>query len=246
MSLTIHTLCKEGLVVVSDTRTTCRDNNGHVRYVDTTEKIVPFPNDVVVSYCGDNDIKADLTVFQFLCDLRRKIGNRSTIDDLPLAIMTFYVKYSCFGDVTFVVSGVIEGLRTCCTYFVYPKSGEIHLSMKPFQYGASYKGITNIAQAIMNSGIDYGSLSMVEAIDLTKGCMIANLSVFRYNRNPVVGGECRIYVINMTQKRAGWLQNDGVIMSDKDAPSDALLQYEKRQRDRILKEVSKGKTKLKG
>ena len=38
MSLIIHTIVPEGIVVCADTRTTHRDGKGHVQYDDTAEK----------------------------------------------------------------------------------------------------------------------------------------------------------------------------------------------------------------
>ena len=48
MSIMIHAITKSGIIVDADTRTICK-NNGHIRYDDTSEKIVPFPNRLVVS-----------------------------------------------------------------------------------------------------------------------------------------------------------------------------------------------------
>lgn len=73
MSLIIHTIVPEGIVVCADTRTTHRDGKGHVQYDDTAEKIVPFPNRIVVSHCGDAKVRENLTVMQFLYDIRKKI-----------------------------------------------------------------------------------------------------------------------------------------------------------------------------
>lgn len=56
MSLVIHTIVPDGIVVCADTRTTCHDEQEHVRYDDTAEKIVPFPNRTVVSHCKDRNV----------------------------------------------------------------------------------------------------------------------------------------------------------------------------------------------
>lgn len=244
MSLIIHTICKDGIVVASDTRRTIRDGNGHVRYDDTEEKTVPFPNNVVVSYCGDSKVNNDLTVMQFLYGLRKKIGNRSTILDLPLTILTEYVKVRGINDSVFLVSGHIDGLNICCTYRIFTKSNEIRLSIKPFCFGSSYDGMTDVAHAIMNSGIDYSNLSIKEAIDLTKTCLCTNLTVYTYNNNPGIGGSCQVYVIDVLHSQVGWLQDDGIIVPDDDAPSDGLERYRERQQKRFLNQLKKeGKLK---
>ena len=68
MSLIVHTIVPDGIVACSDTRTTFKEN-GKTRYDDTCEKTIPFPNRVVISHCGDNKIRNDLTVTQFLYDI---------------------------------------------------------------------------------------------------------------------------------------------------------------------------------
>lgn len=73
MSLIIHTVVPEGIVVCADTRTTRKDASGNVQYDDSAEKIIPFPNRVVVSHCGDAMIHDGLTVMQFLYDFRKKV-----------------------------------------------------------------------------------------------------------------------------------------------------------------------------
>lgn len=42
MSLIVHTIVPEGIIVSADTRTTCKDKNGNVRYDDTAEKSCHF------------------------------------------------------------------------------------------------------------------------------------------------------------------------------------------------------------
>ena len=239
MSLMIHTLCRDGVVVVADTRTTIRDSNGSVRYDDTAEKIVPFPNNIVVSHCGDSNVKKDLTVTQFLYDLRRRVGNKLTILDLPLEILMNYVRLQGTGDVTFLVSGQLKYSCSCCTYRIEPKKKAVSLVRSLCEYGSSYEGMTSIAHAIMNSGVDYASLSIDSAIDLTKMCLCANLTAYKYNKKQVVGGQCQVYVIDVLHSRVGWFEAEGHILEDANAPSDGLEQYEERKQQRFLKQFEK-------
>ena len=112
MSLIIHTIVPEGIVVCADTRTTHRDGKGHVQYDDTAEKIVPFPNRIVVSHCGDAKVRENLTVMQFLYDIRKKYGKQTTIDDLPLKILNEYFRVNGNGCTIFKISGYFEFGRT--------------------------------------------------------------------------------------------------------------------------------------
>ena len=239
MSLMIHTLCREGIVVVSDTRTTIRNADGSVRYDDTAEKIVPFPNNIVVSHCGDATVKKDLTVIQFLYNLRRRVGNKVTISDLPLEILMQYVKLQGTGDTTFLISGQDKLFCFCQTYKVKPKNKTVSLVHDSHDCGASYDGVPSIAHAIMNSGINYSSLSIAEAIDLTKLCLDTNLGVFKYKKEPVVGGRCQIYVIDTLHNQIGWFDSEGCIVEDINAPSDGLERYEEQRRQRMLKQLEK-------
>src|SRR5699024_1272164 len=136
-------------------------------------------------------------VTQFLYDLRRRVGNKLTILDLPLEILMNYVRLQGTGDVTFLVSGQLKYSRLCYIYEVKPKGKTVSLIHDACNYGASYRGMTDMAHAIMSSGIDYATLSIDSAIDLTKTCLCTNLTVYKYNRKQVVGGQCQVYVIDM-------------------------------------------------
>lgn len=119
MSLIIHTIVPEGIVVCADTRTTHRDGKGHVQYDDTAEKIVPFPNRIVVSHCGDAKVRENLTVMQFLYDIRKKYGKQTTIDDLPLKILNEYFRVN--GNGCTILVGILNlGERLVLTLSTLP------------------------------------------------------------------------------------------------------------------------------
>ena len=221
MSLVIHTIVRDGIVVSADTRTTCKDGNGHTRYDDSAEKIIPFPNYIVVSHCGDAKVTNSLTVTEFLCKIRKSLGKKATISDLPLKILNEYIKLGGKGDTTFKISGYYEFMYAS-TYTINTVKSIITLSTEPFKYGASYNGITDVAHSIMNSGIDYSNLSITDAIDLTRLCVETNIKVFGYHNEQSIGGDCQTYIIDMLHDNVGWLQSDGTIVPDKNAPHNAL------------------------
>lgn len=72
MSLVIHTIVKDGIVVCADTRTTCKYEDGNTRYNDTAKKIIPFPNRIVVTHTGDSMVTDKISVTKFLIDLRKR------------------------------------------------------------------------------------------------------------------------------------------------------------------------------
>jgi len=231
MSLIIHTIVPEGIVVCADTRTTHRDGKGHVRYDDTAEKIVPFPNRIVVSHCGDAKVRENLTVMQFLYDIRKKYGKQTTIDNLPLKILNEYFRVNGNGCTIFKISGYFEFGRTACTYTIDTAKSSIVLSTEMGSYGASYNGITDVAHAIMNSGIDYKNLSLTNAISLTRGCLLENINVFQYHAEQSIGGACQTYIIDVMHDSVGWYQDDGEVKPDTDAPSDALWKLQNKGRE---------------
>lgn len=239
MSLIIHTVVPEGIVVCADTRTTRRDGKGHIQYDDTAEKIVPFPNRIVVSHCGDSKVRDNLTVMQFLYDLRKKYGKKATIDDLPLKILNEYIRANGHGSTTFKISGCLEFGRLACTYTIDTAKFTITLSSEMGSYGASYDGITSVAHAIMNSGIDYKNLSLANAISLTRGCLLENIDVFKYHAEQSIGGECQTYIIDTMHDSIGWYQADGSLKSDADAPPDALQKLREQQEARFCKQIEK-------
>ena len=240
MSLIIHTIVPDGIVVSADTRITCKDKDGNVRYDDTAEKIIPFPNKIVVSHCGDAKIRDELTVIEFLYDIRKKYGTKATITDLPLRLLNEYNRANGCNDSVFKISGFIDSMFfSGCTYTVATKEKTVNLSIKPYVYGASYAGITEIAHAIMASGIDYNNLSISDAIDLTRGCVQENIDVFKYHPAQSIGGTCQTYVIDTLHHKTGWLQDNGNLLPDENAPDDACAKYQEQYFLRMQKEIEK-------
>lgn len=236
MSLIVHTIVRDGIVVSADTRTTCKDENGHTRYDDSAEKIIPFPNYTVVSHCGDSEVNKSLTVTEFLYKIRKSFGKRTTISELPLKILNEYIKQGGKGDTIFKISGYYECM-SASTYTINTTKSTIMLSTEPYVYGASYNGITDVAHSIMNSGINYRNLSIEDAIALTQLCVDTNIKVSNYHAEQSIGGKCQTYVIDMLHDTVGWLQTDGTIIPDKNAPNDALEQYRASQIEKIRKQM---------
>lgn len=235
MSLIVHTIVPEGIVVSADTRTTCKDKNGNVRYDDTAEKIVPFPNTLVVSHCGDSQVTSDLSVMQFLYDLRKAKGKIATINDLPLTLLNEYKNKGGTNSTIFKISGCMDFGIAACTYTVNTEDSTIKLSTDYKNYGSSYNGITPIAHSIMNSGINYDNLSLKDAILLTQLCVQTNIEIYKCHAAQSIGGKCQTYVIDRLHGKLGWYQSDGALIVDEDAPPDALEKYRREQQEKQYK-----------
>lgn len=50
---------------------------------------------------------------------------------------------------------------------------------------------------------------------------------------------CQTYVIDMLHDNVGWIQSDGTIVPDKNAPNDALEQYRNIQIEKMRKQILK-------
>lgn len=236
MSLIVHTTVKSGIIVASDTRTTKKDDKGNVRYDDTAKKTIPFPNQIVVSHCGDGRVSDKLSVADFLLDLRSRLGATETIRSLPLTILSEAMKYKTDEpDITFLVSGYDENYLLNYTYEVGTKNREVKLVRTPRQYGSSYRGQTDIAHRFMD-GISYDNLSFEEGILLTKSCVESVISSFRFRPSQSVGGSVDLYVIGGLAHPTGWYQ-DVNIVPDPDAPDDALDKVRRQRAMAIFQEA---------
>lgn len=244
MSLVIHTIVRGGIVVSADTRITCKDTKGNTRYDDTAEKIVPFPNRIVVTYTGDSMVNDNLSVTDFLIELRKECGKKVTITDLPIKLLNKYLS-KCGNKVTktcFRVSGYDElCILGCRTYSVNSEDKTITLLRQPFNYGANFGGTTDVAFAMMNIA-DYSTMSLKEAIDLTESTLSSNITVYKYASSQIIGGEVKTYVIDTANDVSGWLIN-GRIISDINAPDDGITQYQEQQTKKLIQQLNKQKNK---
>lgn len=236
MSLIIATVVKDGIVVAADTRTTCKDGNGNCRYSDTAEKLIPFPNKVVVMSCGDAQVNNKLSVKKFLCDLRKEIGKDTKITELPLQILNAYVEKDGCRDTQFIVAGVSSFGDDLFVYSIKTKTKEIELKFSN-SYGATYNGITNIAHAIMNSGINYENLTLKEAIELTKNCLEENIFLSKFNKEQGIGGECQVYAIDIVHCKVGWVEENGSLREDENANPNAFEEWRLKELNKYSKNI---------
>ena len=234
MSLIIATVVKDGLVVAADTRTTCKDSENHCRYSDDAEKLIPFPNKVVVMHCGDAQVNNKLTVKKFLYDLRKEVGKDTKITDLPLQLLNSYIDKGGCQSTTFLICGVI--LDEIIVYAVDTITKEVKIVIKN-TYGATYRGITKIAHVIMDSGIIYDNLTLDEAIELTKNCLEENIFLSKFNKEQSIGGKCQVYVIDLAHYKLGWLQEDGTLREDENANPNAFEEWRLVELDKFNKNM---------
>ncbi len=241
MSLIIHFLTKDGIVAISDKRTTIGKNAVNTHYMDTTTKTIAFPNMVVVSHCGDNYIDKDkkLTVTSFLLEIRKKYGQANGIKEIPLIILNEYKNKEYISNISLIVSG-IDDTNNMMTYFITPKTSEIKLDFvcKEFggsNYGAEYSGLTEITHSILTSDfqINWDNLTIEGAIDLGIACLKATATAAKYGTTQGVSENCDVYILSRFHG-IGWLIEDK-LKSDENAADDARQKYMMEQAEKDLK-----------
>lgn len=236
MSLIIATVVRDGIVVAADTRTTIKNSEGHCRYCDFGEKLIPFPNKIVVLSCGDSDINNRISVKKFLYDLRKEIGKDAKITELPLQILNAYKEKGGRKNTYFIVAGVSYYSEDIFVYSVNTKTNQIELKFSN-SFGATYNGMTDIAHAIMSSGINYENLALGEAIELTKNCLEENIFLSKFNKEQGIGGECQVYVIDILHHKLGWLEKDGVLREDENANPNAFEDWRQAEMKKFEKQI---------
>lgn len=241
MSLIIHFLTKDGIVAISDKRTTVDKDKENTHYMDATTKTIAFPNMVVVSHCGDNYIDKDkkISTSNFLLEIRKKYGQANGIKETPLIILNEYKNKKYVSNVSLIVSG-IDDTNNMMTYFITPKTSEIKLALvcKEFgwsNYGAEYSGLTEITHAILASDfqINWDNLTIEGAIDIGKTCLKATATAAKYGTVQGVSESCDVYILSRFYG-IGWLI-DNKVTPDSNAPNDARYKYILSQADKEMK-----------
>ena len=242
MSLIIHFLTKDGIVAISDKRTTINNYDVNTHYMDTTTKTIAFPNMVVVSHCGDNYVDKDkkITVTNFLLEIRKKYGQANGIKEIPLIILNEYNHKKYVSNISLIVSGIDESTNNMMMYFVTPQTNEIKLAFAcqgfcDNNYGAGYKGSKEITHTILTSDfkINWDNLTIEGAIDLGKVCLNATATAAKYGIAQGVSENSDVYILSRFYG-IGWLV-DNKINADSNAPNDAHKKYVIEQTKRYIK-----------
>ena len=241
MSLIIHFITKDGIVAISDKRTTIGKNAVNTHYMDTTTKTIAFPNMVVVSHCGDNCIDKDkkITVTNFLLEIRKKYGQANGIKEIPLIILNEYKNKEYVSNISLIVSG-IDDTNNMMMYLITPKTNEIKLALvcKEFgwsNYGAEYRGLTEITHSILTSDfqINWDNLTIEGAIDLGMACLKATATAAKYGATQGVSENCDVYILSRFHG-IGWLIEDK-LKPDENAADNARQKYMMEQAEKDLK-----------
>lgn len=222
MSLAVHIAAREGFVVCADSRSTCESESkkgkSRIRYEDTHCKIVPFPNEIVVSYVGRYKIKDRLPIPTFLKKLRKEVGNSASIDTLPLMILNRYLE-ACGNEpenTEIIVSGrkIDPDGNAYCRMFKI-NTADRTVNLENFEWGDPFfccSGTRALAEEML-SDVDFGSISLKGAIELAECVLDANITVFKYRSFSAIGGPINTYVVDYENDKSGWYV-DGKIVPD--------------------------------
>ena len=137
----------------------------------------------------------------------------AAITTLPLQLLNAYFAAGGIDDTDFLISGLSDS-GACITYGVTTKYRTIRRMIDPGTYASCYGGVTDVVRGIMGSDIDYESLSLHDAADLTQTAVRATIAVSKHCKRQSVGSECNTYVINASLHMSGWSQPDGEVRSD--------------------------------
>lgn len=211
MSLAVATLSRDCIVVGADRRTTISSQVG-TRYSDETTKIFPMDSRAVIAYTGDNYVAPGFSVERFLTSFKQKYFNQPlrSIFELPALLLEEIRSLNTHADIEFIVAGYIENTYNHVAYFICTKNNTIEQVTSPGNYLACFLGQTHIASAILGGNskykISYPSLSIKEAIELTRLAITATSKAFQFYDGQVVGGATDLYIVYADAHRSShWL-----------------------------------------
>lgn len=237
MSVIVTAHVPEGIVIASDTRTTVKDGNGNTMYKDDAVKIVPFPNRIAVTHCGNALLTENLSVNEFLYDCRDKFGMGCRIFDLPSKLLCEYEKLNTDIDVIFLITGYGCLGRDAYTFKLSTYDKTISLHRAGLEYGASFSGKTDIVCAMLNN-VDYTHMSLAGCKKLVSTSIMSTILSFEYRNPQSVGGHCDMYVLSLDDNQTGWIRN-GKVQKDNLAPDNAYEQLMEEKVNQLMEKVSK-------
>lgn len=221
MSLIVSLYSRDCIVVGADRRTTITKSNGDIRYSDETCKIFPFTSGICVSYCGDNYVKEDVTVSDFLTNAKRKFSSVSTFD-LGTKLLSYFKQRNYNRDIIFQIAGYgMGGLPL--VYQVSTKTESVKMIVSKYaDYGFACDGMKSIATSIL-TGCEFADMSTNEAVKLVFTAIQASIESYQYRTPQSVGGYPDVYLI--TRPMEGWIFNNDIkpIFIERDKHIDDIL-----------------------
>lgn len=194
----------DAIIVASDSCMTITKHNDIViaqSYTEHTPKMIIFKEKLVVTYCGDMNLNNDLSVLQFLQNIRLSFPKNGTPKSLSETILKEYKKISD-GNTIFLISGYIKDKPYI--FRIYTNNNNIEEPL-PYNYGAVYHGETNYVHSMMKSVANYSNLSIKDGIQLISTMMYCMSNLSKFWESQTIGGDIDIYLMCRDKKNKIWL-----------------------------------------
>ncbi len=224
MSFIITLYVREGIVMASDSRLTLssKQQQGGTEIVhlgiglsDSAYKTFITLNNIGISFFGAPDVQGvPITGYieSFISDEVHR--QNYTVDDVPQALVDYFDRLEVPPDSGFLVAGyrVSEGEAEQQVWEVLVKTGRVTRLNKPGQWGAAWRGVTDIlARLVMpvslpdtngevkplpHFPIQWGFFTLQDAIDYAQYAVQVTADTMRFHPRPkLVGGPVDVLVI---------------------------------------------------
>lgn len=215
MSLLISMCVPDCIVVAADscmTTTTTKNKDTEnaqvtaMSYYQGRPKIVVFRERLVVTYCGNMNVNKNLTVFQFLTDLRASVSKNISPGLLSEEILKQYGLLSDGGSrTTFLISGYVG--TDLFVFRVYSDSNDVVCEWSNGQFGASFSGMTEYVKPILNSVANYKLFGVRDAVELVSSVMDCMCTMSRFWESQSISPPVDIYLIYRDKsEKSGWIR----------------------------------------
>ncbi len=233
MSFIITLYVREGIVMASDSRLTlsARQEQGNTQIIqlgvglsDSTYKTFLTLNNIGLSVFGAPDVQGVPISGYIESFINEEVHRRDlSVDEVPQALVDYFNRLEVSPDSGFLVAGYKqgEGGPEQHVWEALIKTGRITRLNRPGQWGASWRGVTDIlTRLLMPVGmmgedgefkplphfpIQWGFFTLQDAIDYARYAVQVTADTMRFHPRPkIVGGPVDILVIK--PQEAFWVK----------------------------------------
>ena len=224
MSFIITLYVREGIVMASDSRLmlSAQQKQGSTQVIqmgvglsDSTYKTFLTLNNIGISYFGMPEVGGVPITGYIESFIAEEIyRNEYTVDQVPQAIIDYFARLELQPDSGFIVAGYRAGDSGLeqQVWEAFVKTGQINRLNQPGQWGASWRGATDILTRLLmpvhlkgddgeykplpHFPIQWGFFTLQDAIDYAIYAVKVTADTMRFHPRPkVVGGPIDVLVI---------------------------------------------------
>jgi hypothetical protein len=233
MSFIITLYVREGIVMASDSRLTlsARQDQGGVQMIqhgvglsDSTYKTFLALNNIGISVFGAPDVQGVPITGYIESFISEEIYRHDlSVDQVPQALVDYFKRLEVSPDSGFIVAGYREGEQGAeqQVWEALVKTGRVTRLNQPGQWGASWRGVTDILARLLmpvsvkgddgelkpmpHFPIQWGFFTLQDAIDYARYAVQVTTDTMRFHPRPKsVGGPVDILVIK--PENAFWVK----------------------------------------